>query len=133
MAILTPPGYRTSKLYGVFPVGRLILVKLRARTRDLGRFGYLDLDDDAIEIRLRFAPLPLVHPTVFDRNYLMEKIDGVTALAQVAVTLPTVRDRLHVEWVAVETDVPDLSTPSQKVEHALGLPWIARAVESPAP
>jgi hypothetical protein len=139
--VTSPAGYRESPLYSVFTVGRVLVVELQAAIRERGAPGYIDLSASKWEIRLRFAPYPLVFPVAFDRDYVMTKLTGTalagdTGLCKASVLLPTAREQLHVEWVAVETDVDDgddPKTPSGKREHALSLPWIARAVAMGTP
>lgn len=134
----TTSGYRASKNYSAFPVGRELVVKLQAKVRLEGVVAPVDFSAANFEVRLRLAPFPLVKPVVYDVNLPMTKDPGAsspgdTGKCSLTVIAPTVRERVHVEWVRIDTSISDGTTPSGKRERLLDLPWIARAFESPSP
>lgn len=133
-----PAGYRDSEKYHTFPLNRVVVVELETSTRTKEGPSAFDASSANWTIYLRMAPYPLVVPTTYDFNDDMTKIVGRSAAGDtcrcsVEVKLTTAREMLHCEWVAADTNVIDATTPSGKKEYALDLPWIARAIVSPAP
>lgn len=130
--------YRES-MYGPFELGRSYELEYRARVDHREALLDRDLSDDAIEIWWRMYFPPGGAGTTFVVSVEGTKLaedggdPGATGLWEVLVKIPTDKGvgTVIVETVAVDTGVPDASTPSNFREVPLDVPTQTSIVGAP--